>query len=46
MKDRLVFRIKTGREDATSYLDILKEKFPGMNDSEIIRYSLKVAAEV
>jgi hypothetical protein len=45
MKERLVFRVKTGKYDATPYLDALKERFPAMNESEILRYSLKVAAE-
>jgi hypothetical protein len=44
MKERLVFRIKTRHEDATPFLDTLKQRFPEKNESEIIRYSLMKAA--
>ena len=40
----IAFRTKAGRVDAAPYLETLKERFPEMNDSEIIRYALKVAA--
>lgn len=45
MKSKLIaFRTKAGDEDAASYLATLKERFPEMNESQIIRMSLKFAA--
>jgi hypothetical protein len=43
-KERVVFRVKAGDENAAPYLATLKERFPEMNESEIIRMSLKFAA--
>ena len=43
-KERVVFRVKAGDEDVTPYLDALKAMFPELNESEIIRMSLKFTA--
>ena len=44
-KERVVFRVKAGDSDVTPDLELLKSKFPEMNESEIIRMCLMTCAK-
>lgn len=46
MKNKLIaFRTRAGETDVTPDLELLKKKFPEMNESEVIRMCLMTCAK-